>query len=283
MRRDPHLFGQDAARWTLATIGQTCAWMQGVAQGSIWPLLHRLGIHWKRGKQHVHSPDAEYAAKRAYIAQLQARVHASQGREVLLYLDEVTVYQQPTVASAWEAAGRHDPCAERGLERDRAWRLLATLDAQTGRVVAWGRVHITVATLVAFYRDLCAAYPQTERLYVVQDNWPVHFHPDLRAALVPQDAPWPLHLPPNWSPLPTAKALAKWGGWQLPVQLVALPTYASWLNPIEKLWRWMRQQVGHHHHFAQDWPALKAALLQFLTQFAGPSPSLLHYVGLAPD
>ena len=27
------------------------------------------------------------------------------------------------------------------------------------------------------------------------------------------------------------------------IEPVWLPTYAPWLNPIEKLWRWLRQEV----------------------------------------
>ncbi|MBE2197018.1 MAG: transposase, partial [Anaerolinea sp.] len=31
-----------------------------------------------------------------------------------------------------------------------------------------------------------------------------------------------------------------------------LPTYASWLNPIEKLWRWLRADVLYNHDLAHD-------------------------------
>jgi hypothetical protein len=66
----------------------------------------------------------------------------------------------------------------------------------------------------------------------------------------------------------------------LPIQLLFLPTYASWLNPIEKLWRWLRQQVIHLHGFSDDWPALKARVADFLNQFRNGSTELLRYVGL---
>ena len=67
----------------------------------------------------------------------------------------------------------------------------------------------------------------------------------------------------------------------MPIQLVPLPTYASWLNPIEKLWRWLRQDLGHRHPWADDLPALRAAIARFLTQFAEGSDDLRHYVGLS--
>jgi transposase len=69
----------------------------------------------------------------------------------------------------------------------------------------------------------------------------------------------------------------------LPIQLICLPTYASWLNPIEKLWRWLKQDVLHLHCLSQDWPALKQAVATFLDGFATGSDSLLRYVGLLPN
>jgi putative transposase len=47
---------------------------------------------------------------------------------------------------------------------------------------------------------------------VIQDNWNIHTHPEVLTAL----ARYP-RIKPVW-----------------------LPTYAPWLNPIEKLWRWVR-------------------------------------------
>jgi hypothetical protein len=64
------------------------------------------------------------------------------------------------------------------------------------------------------------------------------------------------------------------------LHVVSLPTYAPWLNPIEKLWRKFRQDVDYLHDLADDWDALCARVSQYFTQFAAGSLSLLHYVGL---
>jgi len=32
--------------------------------------------------------------------------------------------------------------------------------------------------------------------------------------------------------------------------LVPLPTYGSWTGPIERLWRWLKQEVLHLHSYA---------------------------------
>lgn len=141
--------------------------------------------------------------------------------------------------------------------------------------------------MVEFYQRLRAAYPQAECIYVVQDNWPVHVHPDLLVALQPQTTQWLRATPPNWPLTPSAAAVRKWGHLHLPIQAVPLPTYASWLNPIEKLWRWLKQEVLHLHRLADDLPELRTAidrfLDRFLDRFASGSDQLLRYVGLYDD
>ena len=150
--------------------------------------------------------------------------------------------------------------------------------------MVWRRRRILdIAGLVGFYAEVAAAYPAAERIDVVLDDWPVHDHPDLLVALRPQACPFPFPRPGNWPTEPSADAVRKWGGLQLPIRLVPLPTYASWLNPIEKLWRRLRQEVVHLHRWADDLPALYAEADRFLGRFAAGAPAchdLRRYVGL---
>ena len=106
----------------------------------------------------------------------------------------------------------------------------------------------------------------------------MHFRPDVLARLMPQDFPYPPRLPPNWPTEARADAVQD----ELPIQLLCLPTYASWLNPAEKLWRKLYQELLHLHRYSADWEALKRAVGDFLTQFQGGSPALLRYIGLLP-
>jgi hypothetical protein len=243
-------------------------------------LLKRLRVHWKRGRDYVHSPDRDYQAKLAAIAAVVAAGRRAQEGVVTLFLDECTYYRQPTVAPAYERAGRVQARAERSLRPNTPTRLLATLDVRDGRVIAYQGSHITTGTLVAFYQRVCAAYPEARRIAIIQDNWPVHWHPDVLAALEPQESPWPGPQPASWPRRPSARAVQRWGQWQLPIQIVPLPTYASWANPIEKLWRKLRQELLHLHRLADHLPDLRAVVAAFLAQFAHGSPDLLRYVGL---
>ena len=89
---------------------------------------------------------------------------------------------------------------------------------------------------------------------MVQDNWPPHRHPEVLQAAARQQ-----------------------------LSLLFLPTYASWLNPIEKLWRWLKQDLIHLHRYAADLETLRQQVRAFLDPFAQGSPDLLRYVGLLVD
>ncbi len=47
------------------------------------------------------------------------------------------------------------------------------------------------------------------------------------------------------------------------IEPVSLPTYAPWLNPTEKLWRWLRAVVLKLHRLADDWPACASRCATF--------------------
>jgi DDE superfamily endonuclease len=287
VRRAPRAFGLDRTRWTLALLRQTCPDLKTYSPSGVWRLLRRHCIVLKRGRSAVRSPDPAYAAKRAAIAAALHAASASGGREVVLYLDEVTIARQPSVAAAYAPRGRRSqPRAHRSHHADTLTRIVGALDAATGQVHAERGSHIRVATLVRLLTRVVAAYPAGTQFTRICDNWPVHFHPDLWCALAPQRTPFPLPAPPNWPAGPSPDAVRKWGERALPIQLLPLPTYASWLNPIEKLWRWLKQDVVHLHPWAADLPTLRTHLDAFLARFVpGSSGSaLLTSGGLAsPD
>lgn len=279
IRRDPACFGYPQSRWQLDMIAERIGWLNGVSAATVSQVLARLGIHYKRGRSYVHSPDVRYWPKVDLIEQCRLRAYYAPDRYVLLYLDELTFYRQPTLASAYEAAGPQQPLAYRSHRSDSASRILGALNALTGQVHYRQRSAITLPTLAGFWDDLRAAYPTVETIYVVLDNWPIHFHPDVLAPLQPQRFPWAPKVPPTWPTQPSAKARHD----TLPIQLLCLPTYASWLNPIEKLWRWLSQDCLHLHRLADEWAALKAKVNAFLNQFVNGSDPLLRYVGLLPN
>jgi hypothetical protein len=240
-------------------------------------LLSRLAIHWKRGRHHVHSPDPDYVAKLLTIRVNLLTPEIDWEQTVFLFQDELTFYRRPSLFFAYEAAGKEQPLAELGWKSNYAWRIAAVLNAWTGQVTYAHGKCFDIPHLVTFYQQVAETYPGAQIIQMAQDNWPVHFHPDVRVALQPQEWPWEFHLPAHWptEASPGARRL------NLPIHILSLPTYAPWTNPIEKLWRLLYQDVLHLHRFGDDWPALKLAITDFLDQFATGSQELLRYVGLS--
>jgi hypothetical protein len=78
------------------------------------------------------------------------------------------------------------PLARRSYRTNTATRVVGALNALTGRVSVLQASRIGVRALRQFYEQLCREYAAAERLYLVLDNWPIHFLPDVLAALVGQ-------------------------------------------------------------------------------------------------
>jgi hypothetical protein len=287
LHRTPLELDIQRVRWTLDLFRETCSWLQVGSSGALWNLLYRLKISYKRARNYIHSPDPEYDAKRQWIQELlrQIRAEHAQGQteRVFLYQDELSYYRQPTLAAAYHEQDNDQPRARRSYQSDTLTRCAAALNALDGRVSYLQASRLSVGRLVNFYRQLGEQYPKARTIYLIQDNWSVHFHPDVLVALEPQEKTWTRYVPNNWSTEPTAKAIRRWGHLQLPIQLTPLPTYASWCNPIEKLWRKLKQEILHLHRWADELKELRLQVTQFLDGFASPSPGLLHYVGLLPD
>lgn len=108
-----------------------------------------------------------------------------------------------------------------------------------------------VPVMCELLRRAREAYPSHARVVVAWDNWPVHAHPKVLAAAAEHR-----------------------------VELLFLPTYAPWTNPIEKLWGWLQRDVLAMHRLADQWDGLRQRVLDFLARFDGPSPDLLGVVGL---
>lgn len=246
------------SRWSLASIRQAVPVLRCYSLPGVWNWLRRLGIRLRRGREYIHSPDPDYVAKEHRIMQALKEARASNGKVVLVYADEMSYYLQPTVSNDYSLPAIQ-PLARRSTRANTARRIVGGLDAVTGRVIQRQAWKIGVSEFTSFLQDLREAYSDTERLYLVLDNWPsVHRHTSVRD-----------------------KAR------ELGITILFLPTYAPWLNPIEKLWRWLRQQVLHLHCFAHDPPRLQLEVHSFINRFAdGRSQccqALLRYVGLAPE
>jgi transposase len=238
----------------LAAIRQALDWFSGKSLSCVWQTLERFGLVYKRGRESIHSPDPDYDLKLAYLEAAKKASLAAPERVILLYQDELTYYRRPSLARAYAAQAQKEPKAVLGYSSNKKRRIAGCLNWQTGALFTQQLGRFGVTQLKRFYQKLELAYPHAERIYLVQDNWPVHRHPDLLSFFASSR-----------------------------IQPLFLPTYAPWTNPIEKVWLRLKQERLHLHSFEDDWLGLQNAVQSWLDQWFLGSQDLLHYVGLSPS
>lgn len=251
MHQKPSEYGIVGSRWRLQDLPRAVEWLQGVSVPGISRILKRLGFSRKQALAFIRSPDPDYARKQSAIVAALREAQQQPDQVVLLYLDELTYYRRPSKAPAYGPVGHQQPLAQEAPGANTQTRIVAVLNALSGQVTYLQRSKVGRAALVTFCAQVRAVYPTAAKIYVVQDNWPNHKLPEVLAEMEFQ------HITPLF-----------------------LPTYASWLNPIEKLWKWLKQTVIHLHPFAQELEVLRKQVREFLEQFLTGSQELLRYVGL---
>jgi transposase len=240
--------GPAPSRWTLRTLRVSVEWLTGYTLSGVWRVLQTCGLGVHAACARLFSPDPDYRRKVQRLHRCLRAAARHPDTVVALFLDEFGYQRWPEVAPTW---GLEATVAQRA-GNNQQWRTIGALNAVTGQVNYLDGYIVGRQQVSAFYTQLARAYPAVDLLYVIQDNWNIHTHPDVLTAL---------------ERYPRLK-------------LVWLPTYAPWLNPIEKLWRWLRQDVLKMHRWVEDWPRVKQRVHDFLDQFAHGSQALLRYVGL---
>jgi transposase len=239
--------GPAPSRWSLRTIRASVEWLTNYTLSGVWRVLQSCGLELHSSCARLFSPDPDYASKVRRLHRCLRDAARHPDTVVALFLDEFGYQRWPEVAPTWgvEVAQR--------AGNNQQWRTIGALNALTGQVNYLDGYIVGRQQVIQFYSRLDRAYPKKmEVIYVIQDNWNIHTHPDVLTAL----ADYP-RIKPVW-----------------------LPTYAPWLNPIEKLWRWLRQDILKMHRWVEDWPQVKQRVHDFLDQFAHGSTALLRYVGL---
>lgn len=132
-------------------------------------------------------------------------------------------------------------------------RVVGFMEAVSGRVLSWDMARVSVKNLAHCIRQVSAAFPQAQCIYLVWDNWPVHEHPVVQAAIAKDPR----------------------------IRVLALPTYAPWLNAIEKLWRLVRQETVHAHPWCDNFSVFRSAVMDKLAEFSMGSTRVLRYCGLS--
>jgi transposase len=170
----------------------------------------------------------------------------------VFFFDEASFYRQPTQACLWARRGRTQPRLRWSYRSNTVVRVAAALEAVQGRVVYRLAARISLKVLGQYYTQWAETYADCPRLCVVQDNWPHHTHPQIRQAV---------------------ERLGR-------IELVFLPTYAPYLNPEEKVWRWTKQRLVHAHPYGDDFNEFKHQIAATLDDADHHREDLLRHCGL---
>jgi transposase len=241
-----------ASRWTLERIRANLPGWKDLHLSTVWKRLRTRGIKWRRGRAQMYSPDPQYRQKEARLLQVLQEAGSDQS-VVAVFVDEMGYYSWPDPAPQWGAqAPAPIAKADRKRSSRKQRRVIGSLNATTGQVLYLEDGIIGRRGVCDFLSQIHVAYPKARKIYVIWDNWPVHEHDEVYQTL----------------------KLTR-------IELVFFPTNAPWLNPIEKIWRKLRQDFLYLHRFADDWPRFRQRIAYFLAQFAPGSQDLLRYVGLS--
>jgi len=248
------------ALWTLRTLRASVAAVADYSLSGRWRLLQRCRVRLRPLGAHLYSQDPEYAHKVGRLEHCLREAVRLPEEVVLVFLDEMGSMRWPETERDWMPAAPH-PVRQlhNAGPTNRQQRSIGALNALTGQVDDLDNYLVGRPQVSAFYRQLDQVSAGVRRVSVVQDNWSIHHQADVQAT-VPQLP----RLEPVW--LPTS-----------------VP--APWLNPIAKLWHWLRREVLKGHRLADDWPSLRQRVIAFLDQFVHGSSAfaLLRSVGLIGD
>lgn len=207
-----------------------------VSRTSLRTLLKQAGLSWKKSKKALGKANPKKRAK--FVAEFQDWFEqVCQGRVRLIYIDEAHLHQDLTVGYRWSAVGEADWVVSHCPPRQNRLDWYGAYDFSNGQCLIWHQAGCDSLTTVAFLQHLAQQWPAApnQQTVIIWDGATWHS----TAAIVRQEA----------------EALG--------FTLVQLPAYSPDLNPIEGLWKWMREELTHHHCYKYLYQ-LERACFQFI-------------------
>ena len=183
-------------------------------RNSIRRVLKQAQLSWKKVKKRLGKAKPEKRA--AHVEQLQRLfTDVCAGEITLIYVDEVHVHRDLDLGYGWGRVGqrlwRRSDCPKLS-DRLNGY---GAYDFSNGECLLWQNGWCNGEQTVLFLRELVRwRSGKKGRLVLIWDNAPCHV-----AKIVKAEAA------------------------RLGIELIYLPGYSPDLNPIERLWDWMRQEV----------------------------------------
>ena len=142
-------------------------------------------------------------------------------RASFVYLDEAHIHQDMALGYRWSGVGEADWVPSHCLPLKNRLNWYGAYDFTNGQCLIWHQENCNAETTVAF---------------LLAQQWP-HL-PYQQTAIIWDGASW--H---------SRAEIVRDAAEALDFILIQLPAYSPDLNPIEGLWKWMREELTQHHSY----------------------------------
>lgn len=203
-------------RWTLKKL---VMWLQNkcqrqVSKNTIRTLLRQSGFSWKKCKKLL--AKAKPGQRQQYIEQLgDMFIQLCDGQAILVYIDEAHFHQDLDLGYSWSVKGQPQWVKSNSPGLSAKINYYGAYDFARGQCFLWRNGRFNSDNTIAFLQALADWLTVNDQIvYIILDGAPWHRSQKVAAAAV-----------------------------QLGFTLIRLPAYSPDLNPIEGLWKWIREEV----------------------------------------
>jgi len=237
----PDTQGVALTRWSLPRLADHLSERDVVqiSAAHLGRVLAEAGLSFQRTRTWKASPDPDYEAKAARVLELRAAPPAD-GGAVIAFDQMGPISLRPMAGAGWAPRGRPERQRATYHRRHGVRYLMGAYDVHHDRLRVRLRPRRRGSDNLAFMAQIRAAIPARRRIYWIQDNLSANWTPDIRAFADANN-----------------------------MELVATPTYASYLNPVECHFFPINEFVVNNADYL-GWDAFAWALARHICHRNGP-------------
>lgn len=212
----PEMFGYLRTGWTCDLLAKLMRTMIGVkwSRETVRRWLRRANLVWRRPRPVVGPTDPQ---KKTILQRIKRLLKHLPTTETAVFQDEVDLNLNPEIGSMWQEKAKQTEIVTPGNNVKRY--LAGSLDWRTKRVISTLGKRRNGELFIAHLAELNRALKHYKVVHVICDNAPFH----------------------------TSKAVRAWLAEHPRIRLVFLPKYSPELNPIERVWWHLRDEITRNH------------------------------------
>lgn len=201
--------------------------------------LHRHSFSYKKPALVPGKADRE--RQEQWIKKYENLKASLTSQETICFMDGVHPTHNTQVSYGWIRKGvRKEIAANSGRSR---LNLSGAIDLLSSKLHVQEDITLNAESTVSFLKKVEAAYPFKNKVHMFCDNAPYYRNKKVKAFL--QNSKIEMHF---------------------------LPPYSPNLNPIERVWKWMKERVLYNTYY-EEFDDFKLAVMGFLESLSGLDPS----------